>query len=155
MLLTAVAYCFCFLPCIYFKVAWIFTFALVMDKRLEFWTAMELMLGTVTTRVWFKVFALVVIAFAPYILCQGYVYVKTYMLMSAQLAPLLAGGVTDQAALMSLFSKMFASMKELQPVTEYLHFTAEVVLLVNLPFATGALMYAYEALFGTRPAPAA
>jgi len=27
-----------------------------------------------------------------------------------------------------------------------------MVLLVNLPFAAGALMYAYEALFGTRPA---
>jgi hypothetical protein len=29
------------------------------------------------------------------------------------------------------------------------------VLLLNLPFAVGALMYAYESLFGTRPTSAA
>jgi len=31
----------------------------------------------------------------------------------------------------------------------------KVVLLLNLPFALGALMYAYESLFGTRTAPTA
>jgi hypothetical protein len=29
---------------------------------------------------------------------------------------------------------------------------SKLVLLLNLPFALGALMYAYEDLFGTRPA---
>ena len=154
IILTSIAYCFCVLPCIYLKVAWIFAFALVIDKRLEFWTAMELS-RTVASRVWFKVFALAVIAFAPYILCEGYVYLRIYQLLSAQMTPLLAGGIPDLAGMMGMFTKMFAAMKDIQPVTEKLQVTAEVVLLVNLPFATGALMFAYEALFGSRPAPAA
>jgi len=40
--LSFLSICLCVVPYIYLTVAWIFAFALVIDKRLEFWTAMEL-----------------------------------------------------------------------------------------------------------------
>jgi hypothetical protein len=58
---------------------------------------------------------------------------------------LMTGGMPD-------LQKWFALLKEIAGKVEYLQLAAQFVLLVNLPFATGALMYAYEALFGARPA---
>ncbi len=49
----------CMFPGIYLYVAWSFALPLVIDKRLEFWTAMELS-RRVVTRVWFKLFVLMV-----------------------------------------------------------------------------------------------
>jgi hypothetical protein len=147
-LLTLVAYCCCFvLPAVYLKIAWIFSVPLVIDKRLEFWTAME-MSRKVTTRVWFKVFALVVIVFGPYILFEGFVNVKIWTMMYPQLVLLMAGGPPDMAKFMAL-------LKDVAGTIQYLQLAAQAVLLLILPFALGAMMYAYEALFGSRPAPTA
>jgi hypothetical protein len=147
-LLQALAYCCCFvLPAVYLKIAWIFSLALVIDKRLEFWTAME-MSRKVTTRVWFKVFALVVIVFGPYLLFEGFVNVKIWSMMYPQLVLLMQNGAPDVTKLMALF-------KDIAGTIQYLQLAAQLVLLVTLPLALAAMMYAYEALFGTRPAPAA
>ena len=55
------------LPGLYLFVAWVFSVPLVADKRLEFWSAMELS-RKVVTRVWFETFGLVLLAFLPVIL---------------------------------------------------------------------------------------
>jgi hypothetical protein len=60
-LLTYLAFFLCVLPCIYVSVAWCFTTALVMDRRMNFWGAMELS-RRVVSRHWFTVFGLMLVA---------------------------------------------------------------------------------------------
>jgi predicted Ser/Thr protein kinase len=50
--LTALGYLCLILPGIYLTIAWTFTLALVIDKRLHFWTAMELSRQVVTRHWW-------------------------------------------------------------------------------------------------------
>ncbi len=61
------------------------------------------------------------------------------------------------AKLVPVMTDLSNMMIEFTRTKEYieLQVTAELILLVTLPFALGALMYAYEALFSPRPAPAA
>jgi hypothetical protein len=146
---------FCFvLPWVYLKIAWIFCLPLVIDKRLEFWTAMELS-RQVVTRVWFKVFALAVIAFAPTLLFTGYVYYTTGTMMHDGMEKILSKGALDLQNMGPFVQQFFAMAMDVARATAKITVISKVILLVNLPFGTGALMYAYEALFGTRPAPAA
>jgi hypothetical protein len=59
-LLTLIGVVLCIAPGIYLSVAWIFSTALVIDKRLGFWDAMETS-RQVVTRHWFTIFALVIV----------------------------------------------------------------------------------------------
>ncbi len=62
-LLTCVGFLLCILPGIYLTVAWmLFTALLILDKRLEFWPAMELS-RKVVTRHWWQLFGLCVVTF--------------------------------------------------------------------------------------------
>ena len=142
--LAGVIFCFLLgLPWLYLEIAWIFSLALVADKHLEFWSAMELSRKTVT-RCWGKVLALTLVAFAPFILVKVYVFLKTWLLMSAAISPLLKQSSPDVA-------KTMEAGRQIAIATAPLDLIAQFVLLINLPFATGALMYAYEDLFGPRP----
>jgi hypothetical protein len=135
----------CFLlgiPWVYLKIAWIFALALVADKRLEFWSAMELS-RKVANRVWFKLFVLTVVTFAPFILAKIFIFVKTWTLMHSSVSPMISSEFD--------FSKMIESTKEIAKATAPLNLIAQVVLLFNLPLACCALMYAYEDIFGPRP----
>ena len=60
LLLTALGFLCLILPGIYLWVAWIFTLPLIMDKRLDFWSAMELSRKMVT-RHWWKLFGFVIL----------------------------------------------------------------------------------------------
>src|SRR6185436_15394437 len=61
----------CCLPGIYLQVAWLFSLPLVADRRMGFWDAMELS-RRAATRHWFKVFALCILAFLPYVVFSSY-----------------------------------------------------------------------------------
>jgi uncharacterized membrane protein len=56
-LLTGVGLCLCILPGIYLTVAWLFAIPLVIDRKLDFWPAMETS-RQVVTKHWWIVFAL-------------------------------------------------------------------------------------------------
>lgn len=56
MSLIIVGYVFCIIPGIYLMVAWYFAIPLVMDRQLDFWSAMELSRRLVSKH-WFVVFA--------------------------------------------------------------------------------------------------
>jgi hypothetical protein len=141
--------CCLVLPGLYLLVAWIFCIPLVIDRRLEFWSAMELS-RKVVTRVWFQMLGLLVVAFLPVIIADVFVQAK----ITAALMPLLNEVMGAGSGLLNM-----AHLKE--EVTQVavrslpLVLFVKVVLLLNLPFATGALMYAYEDLFGSRNAPKA
>jgi len=142
-LLENIGFCLCILPGIYLAVAWVFCVPLVADKRLEFWSAMELS-RKVVTKVWIEVLALIVVAFLPIILAWLLAGAK----IGRSLIPFFhqvisAGGQPD-------FGRMMQNMISYNTSMFTLSFFSRLVLLFNLPFAVGALMYAYENLFGPR-----
>jgi len=59
-LLTGLGFLCLILPGIYLWVAWLFTLPLIVDKRLDFWSAMELS-RKVVTRHWWKLLAFVIV----------------------------------------------------------------------------------------------
>jgi hypothetical protein len=140
-LLSSLGICFCLLPWVYLSIAWLFSVPLVADKRLEFWSAMELS-RKVVTKVWFEVFGVTVLAFLPSIL----VYLFAQFVMSAPQETLSASTPPDIGKLMEMMTQM---AKSSLPFVLLIKF----VFLLNLPFGLGALMYAYEDLFGARTTP--
>jgi len=128
-------------------VAWIFAVPLVADKGLEFWSAMELS-RKVVTRVWFQVLGLAAVAFLPFILTYLFVQTKISLEAYSSVFELMKSGQLD-------FPRIMKFTTELAQRSLPLIAIMKVVLLLNLPFALGALMYAYESLFGTRTAPTA
>lgn len=143
-LLMELGFLFCLVPGIYLMVAWIFCVPLVMDKQLEFWSAMELS-RKVVTRVWFPMLGLLLVAFAPVAISWLVVSVKS-MVMGFELThTFMAGGIPTISRIMELGR---------QAETAIFPFVlgSKFVLLLNLPFAVGAMMYAYEDLVGARTA---
>ena len=59
-LLVIVGLCLCVVPGIYVAIGWTFAMVLVIDKRMDFWPAMELS-RKVVTRHWFIIFGLVLL----------------------------------------------------------------------------------------------
>lgn len=148
LLLSSLGLCCCLiLPGIYLFIAWIFSVPLVADKGLEFWSAMELS-RKVVTRVWFEIFGLVVVAFLPFILTYIFVEIKVSVSAFSAVQEVMSSSQPD-------FARMMRLMMQIAKSSLPLVFLIKFVLLLNLPFALGALMYAYESLFGTRPAPTA
>jgi len=140
-------FCCLILPGIYLFIAWTFSVPLVADKGLEFWSAMELS-RKVVTRVWFEIFGLVVVAFLPFILTYLFAEIKISVGAFSAVQEAMSAGQPD-------FPRMMRLIMQLAKGSLPLVFLIKFVLLLNLPFALGALMYAYESLFGTRTAPTA
>jgi hypothetical protein len=141
------AVCCAVLPGIYLAIAWVFCVALAADKRLEFWSAMELS-RKVATRVWFAVLGLVLVAFAPFLAVSAILMVKSFVTTYSIVLPMMQSGSSDPVT-------MFKKMMEASTATFGLQMLAQAALAINLPFATAALMYAYEDLFNPRTAPTA
>jgi hypothetical protein len=144
LILAELGILFCAVPGIYLMVAWIFSVPLVADKRLEFWSAMELS-RKVVTRVWFPMFGLLLAAFAPVLLTWIVVGVKSMAMALDMTRVFLAGGVPTITQLMQ-------QVRHVEHTIYPLVLLAKFVLLLNLPFAAGAMMYAYEDLVGARTA---
>jgi len=134
--------CCLVLPGLYLFVSWTFAVPLVADRRLEFWSAMELS-RKVVSRVWFEMLGLILLAFLPTILMFVFVEVKISITMISAMRDLLTASRPD-------FARIFAMGYQIAKNNLGLLLVSKMVLLVNLPFALGALMYAYENLFGTR-----
>src|SRR6266446_5837817 len=138
-LLISIGMVVCAIPGIYLAVAWRFSLPLVMDKGLEFWPAMEAS-RRVINRYWFQIFGLLVIAFLPVLLVVCYSCFRAIQIAFS----LIDSGPFD-------FSRLYGFMGTF--LSYYL--AQQLAMLFTLPFATAALMHAYESLFGTRPAPSA
>jgi hypothetical protein len=71
-LLTTLGLLLCILPGIYLAVGYVFALPLVVDKKMEFWTAMEVSRRVVHEH-WWSMFALLIVlllvAFAGFLLC--------------------------------------------------------------------------------------
>src|SRR4051812_21832417 len=128
--------CCLVLPGLYLMVAWTFSIPLVVDKRLEFWTAMETS-RKVLTRVWFAMFGLILIAYLPVVVATAFMDVKLFSEMLPFIQKVMNSGTTDPTQFMQMGMQLAGKSMGLIIMTK-------VVMLVNLPFAAGALMYAYE-----------
>ena len=147
-LLTIIGLSCCLvLPGLYLFVAWIFSVPLVADKRLEFWSAMELS-RKVVTRVWFQTLGLLLLVFLPVILTYIFVQIRIYSTVFPVMQDLMSSGPPD-------FSHLKDVMMQIAKLSIPLALLFKFILLLNLPFALGALMFAYEGLFGARTAPTA
>jgi hypothetical protein len=145
MLLSGIGLVFCVVPGLFLCVAWTFCVPLVADKQLEFWSAMELS-RKVVTRVWFEIFGLLVVAFLPYLLMYLFAQVKICLSMITLMGGFMTAQPPDMSRMMELMTQVYKTTLPLTLLTKF-------VLFLNLPFAMGALMYAYESLFGPRPGP--
>jgi hypothetical protein len=125
-------------------VAWKLCVPLVADQRLEFWPAMELS-RKVISRVWFQMFGLILVAYLPFITATVLVQVKIFSMIIPVVFDSMSSGQPD-------FGRVFGLATKIALTTLPLTALLKVVALLNLPFAAGALMYAYEDLFGPRPA---
>jgi hypothetical protein len=147
-LLSWLAACCCLVvPGVYLFVAWLFCVPLVADRGLEFWSAMELSRRTVT-RIWFQVFALFLLAFLPTLVMNLLIQVKlaaaAYPAVQGLLSP---GTPPDLTRLLEVLTKPPQAAR----ITPALLAAVKLVSLFNLPFGLGALLAAYENLFGPRP----
>lgn len=133
---------FCLLPGIYLLVAWTFCVPLVADKRMEFWSAMELSRKTVA-RIWFAVFALLLLAFLPSILFSLFVQIKIGFAMYVSMVEAMKHGRPTPEEVRAMAMQITTANLPLLWISRF-------ILLLNLPFALGALMHGYENLFGPR-----
>ena len=99
--------------------------------------------GLLVTRVWFEIFGLMLIAFLPFLLVNVFVGIKLFTLIFSAAQDIFSASAIDPARLVRLLVQLATAVVPLALLTK-------VVLLLNLPFAVGAVMYAYEDLFGTR-----
>lgn len=148
-LLGGLGFCCCILPGIYLFIAWTFGVPLVIDKKLEFWSALELS-RKVVTRVWFEVFGLTVLVFLPFIVGSALLFILggggSSFATSSAIHDILNSGQPDMGQLFKLlWSAVAANL--------LMNFIARIIVVLNLPLAVGALMYAYEDLFGTGRTP--
>lgn len=147
-LLSLIGMCCCFFPGLYLMIAWAFGIPLVIDRKLEFWSALELS-RKVVTRVWFEILALHVLAFLPFLIGLALVYLlggtKSMTTISAA-QDVLSSGQPDMGKVVNMLWMIYRASL----VTNLL---SRAILIINLPFAVGALMYAYEDLFCARRAP--
>ena len=85
-LLTGLGLVCCILPGIYLGVSWIFTLPLVIDKKLDFWSAMELSRKVVTKHWWLMLGFLIVcllVAVAGLLACCVGIFVATAIIQAA------------------------------------------------------------------------
>jgi hypothetical protein len=133
----------CFvLPAIYLAVAWTFAVVVVADRKMFFWSAMEVS-RKVVTKVWFEVFVLLFLAFLPMVIFQVYnlitagnFFIGLYNEANhnwQQVAPL-----------------MQSHTDELHKMTLRVTLIGQVFLLVNLFYCAGVIIRAYENLFGEK-----
>ena len=141
-LLTEFSACCFILPAVYLFIAWMFALVLVADKKMLFWPALELS-RKVVTRVWFQVFALMLIAFLPLLVFQVFNLVQTGRFFL---------GLYDQANhnWQQLAQLMQSQTGDIRNLTLKTTLTGQGVLLLNLFYCAGVVIHAYEHLFGSK-----
>lgn len=139
-LLSSIGMLFCAIPWVYLQVAWVFAIPLVADQRMEFWSAMERSRRKVN-KVFFPMLGLLVAALLPLILMQLVTQIQIFSHAYPALRDMMASGQPD-------FNKWFELLGEVARQSMPLVYLNKLVLLLNLPFAIGTIVCAYEDLFG-------
>lgn len=127
----------CILPGVLLKIIWVFGLPLVADMRMPFWSALELSRQTVM-RQFLPVVGLLLLAYLPLLVFETYAIYKIGVFVSANFA-----GFGFDFASAEFREKMDAFLK----LASAIGIQEQLVLLLNLPFATASVLYAYEHFF--------
>jgi hypothetical protein len=104
--------------------------------------------GIYVTRVWFEIFGLLVLTALPMLATLFLLGIKIAIAITPIIQKAVASGQPDPA--------MFkAAIENLVTSSIWVMVAMNLVFVLNYPFIVGALMYAYEDLFGTGRAPTA
>lgn len=125
-------------PGIFFATVWAFGLPLAADRGLDFLTALRASWQRVRPR-FFRVAALLALAFLPYLVFFAYSLVVTSGWVREALGP---GGLPT-------WSEVMSQLPELSRRGAVLHWQQQIVFALNLPFAWAVCMTAYEDLFGS------
>lgn len=98
--ITSVGFLLCLLPGIYLAVGYVFALALIMDKKMEFWPAMEVS-RQVVHRHWWSMFALLIVLVI--IVCLGVLACIVGVLITAPIAA---------ASLMVVYEDLFGQIAQ-------------------------------------------
>jgi len=141
-LLKGIGFIFCLLPGLYLLVAWSFALPLAAEKRLEFWSAMELS-RKVSTRVWFPLFFLLLLVFLPFLVAQTFtgINVAGYVIGTLREVDF------DMQRWLNQLSEHAGALFKLSLLWGLI---GQAAGLLSQFIAVGALMRAYENLFGER-----
>jgi uncharacterized membrane protein len=134
---------FCIIPGVYFFVAWTFTEALIIDKELDFWSAMSIGRQAVTQN-FFSIVGLLTLCFLPQLIYWLYMYAEMFKI----LYPLMPQPpeVISIADMLSI-SETMAKDEEVASKITSLGFGLQLVKAVTIPIVMAATMHAYESLF--------
>lgn len=142
----------CVLPGIYLLIAWVFSLPLVADRGLGFWGALETS-RRAATRHWFKIFALFIFAFLPFMVFHIYLRTRETIDMMPHIEKLIAmvqqafaGGSPNHAEI----QRIGRDMEEIQRSYIGWRLFRQFLLLISLPYGIGSLAYVYEDLFGPK-----
>lgn len=131
----------CILPGVFLKIIWVFGLPLVADLRMPFWSALELSRQTVM-RQFLPVVGLLLLAYLPLVVFETYAIYKIGVFVSANFAG---------------FGFDFSSADFREKTDDFLRLASaigmqeQLVLLLNLPFATASVLDAYEHFFRRTP----
>lgn len=139
-LVSGLGLVFCLIPGLVLKALWAFALPLAADRGLPFWTAMEASRRAVL-RQFLPVAILLAVAWLPVIVFEGYAIWHTSAFMMDVLGPVTSWNMAS----------LRAEMEQIIAFSMKIELQRTVVLLLNLPFATAAVMYGYESLFSHRP----
>lgn len=132
---TELGLLFLLVPGFFFAAVWAFSLPLAADRGLDFAAALRESWRVVMPR-FFRVLGLLVLAFLPYLVFSGYSLVVTTGWVMEALGP---GGIPT-------LSEVLDKLPELARRGAVLAWQQQIVLALNLPFAWGVLMTAYEDL---------
>jgi hypothetical protein len=152
LLLVQISVLLCCLPSIYLQIAWLFSLPLVVDRRMDFWSAMELS-RRVATRHWFKLFGLCVVAFLPFVVFYSYMFTREtgdlwpYLKqVQALFIDMFSTGVPKEAEL----KRVFEQINEVEGSYSTWALIRQVLFLISMPLGIGSLAFVYEDLFGRK-----
>ncbi len=140
--LSSIGMIFCVLPGLFLKAIWVFGLVLIVDRRMEFWPALELSRRAVLAQ-FLPVAGLLFVAYLPTLIFVGY----SSFSMSRHILEVLGGGLGSLD-----WSSLQKSLEPLAGKALRLEMQQQIVILLNLPFAYAAVLQAYEQIFGKRSA---
>jgi hypothetical protein len=143
----------CMIPGVYLQVAWIFGLPLVADRGMGFWEALGSSRRAVTGH-WFKIFALLILAFLPFVAFHAYLLSRESVDVAPQAHKLFnvvrdavsSGGAPNQTEI----QKIAHEIDDIERSYSLWKFIRQCLLLVSLPFGVGSLAFVYEDLFGRK-----
>lgn len=133
------------LPGLFLKIIWVFALALAADRRLGIGSALEISRRAASAR-FLSVAGLLFVAYLPHLLFVTFSTIQFSMDLMTLIGDPKTNSITE------ILEKLMApeSRATVDQMVQKNQLQQQLVLLLNLPLALPAVLYAYETLFGPR-----